>query len=323
MRIRVWNDPYDSNGNGYGGGNNDLEKAKKIGKWATDAGMKVLIDFHYSDVWADPGKQKAPKAWADYTIDEKVTAVSNYTTDSITALLKAGVDVGMVQVGNETNNGVCGESTWKNMCKIFDAGADAVHAVGEANGKNILVAVHFANPEKSSNYANYAKNLDTYDVSYDVFASSYYPYWHGTIDNLTSTLKNIADTYDKKVMVAETSWATTLEDGDGHENTVRKGNNDTQGSGMEYYTFSVQGQANEVRTVIQAIKNVGDAGIGVFYWEPAWIPVTVYDGSTENAGEVLNSNKTAWEKYGSGWAASYASEYDADDAGKYYGGSKG
>ena len=321
VRIRVWNDPYDSNGNGYGGGNNDLEKAKKIGKWATDAGMKVLIDFHYSDFWADPGKQKAPKAWADYTIDEKVTAVSNYTTDSITALLKAGVDVGMVQVGNETNNGVCGESTWKNMCKIFDAGADAVHAVGEANGKNILVAVHFANPEKSSNYANYAKNLDTYDVSYDVFASSYYPYWHGTIDNLTSTLKNIADTYDKKVMVAETSWATTLEDGDGHENTVRKGNNDTQGSGMEYYTFSVQGQANEVRTVIQAIKNVGDAGIGVFYWEPAWIPVTVYDGSAENAGEVLNSNKTAWEKYGSGWAASYASEYDADDAGKYYGGS--
>lgn len=321
VRIRVWNDPYDSNGNGYGGGNNDLEKAKKIGKWATDAGMKVLIDFHYSDFWADPGKQKAPKAWADYTIDEKVTAVSNYTTDSITALLKAGVDVGMVQVGNETNNGVCGESTWENMCKIFDAGADAVHVVGEANEKDILVAVHFANPEKSSNYAAYAENLNTYDVSYDVFASSYYPYWHGTIDNLTSTLKNIADTYDKKVMVAETSWATTLEDGDGHENTVRKGNNDTQGSGMEYYTFSVQGQANEVRTVIQAIKNVGDAGIGVFYWEPAWIPVNVYDSSADNAEDVLNANKTAWETYGSGWAASYASEYDANDAGKYYGGS--
>lgn len=283
--------------------------------------MKVLIDFHYSDFWADPGKQKAPKAWADYTIDEKVTAVSNYTTDSITALLKAGVDVGMVQVGNETNNGVCGESTWENMCKIFDAGADAVHAVGEANEKDILVAVHFANPEKSSNYAAYAENLNTYDVSYDVFASSYYPYWHGTIDNLTSTLKNIADTYDKKVMVAETSWATTLEDGDGHENTVRKGNNDTQGSGMEYYTFSVQGQANEVRTVIQAIKNVGDAGIGVFYWEPAWIPVNVYDSSADNAEDVLNANKTAWETYGSGWAASYASEYDANDAGKYYGGS--
>ena len=320
VRIRVWNDPYDSDGNGYGGGNNDLAKAKKIGKWATDAGMKVLIDFHYSDFWADPGKQKAPKAWADYTVDQKVTAVSEYTTKSITELLEAGVDVGMVQVGNETNNGVCGENTWENMCKIFDAGADAVHAAGAAKGKNILVAVHFANPEKSANYATYAKNLNTYDVSYDVFASSYYPYWHGTIANLTSTLKNIADTYGKKVMVAETSWATGLEEGDGHENTVRKGNNDVKVDGMDY-AFSVQGQANEVRSVISAIKNVGDNGIGVFYWEPAWIPVNVYNSSADNAEEVLASNKAAWEKYGSGWAASYAKEYDAEDAGKWYGGS--
>ena len=81
------------------------------------------------------------------------------------------------------------------------------------------------------------------------------------------------------------------------------------------YTFSIQGQANELRSVISAINNIGDNGIGVFYWEPAWIPVTVYDSSADNAEEVLASNKAAWEKYGSGWAASYASEYDADDAG--------
>ncbi len=316
VRIRVWNDPYDSEGNGYGGGNNDLAKAKTIGKWATEAGMKVLIDFHYSDFWADPDKQQAPKAWADYTIDEKVTAVSEYTTESITELRDAGVDVGMVQVGNETNNGVCGETSWENMCKIFDAGADAVHAIDSS----ILVAVHFANPENSGTYATYAKNLSDYDVSYDVFASSYYPYWHGTLDNLTSVLSDVATTYGKKVMVAETSWATTLEDGDGHENTVREGNNDTYQAGMDY-AFTVQGQANEVRSVIQAVKDVGDAGIGVFYWEPAWIPVQVYDSTASDAEAVLASNKAAWEKYGSGWAASYAGEYDAKDAGKWYGGS--
>ena len=316
VRIRVWNDPYDSEGNGYGGGNNDLAKAKTIGKWATEAGMKVLIDFHYSDFWADPDKQQAPKVWADYTIDEKVKAVSEYTTKSITELRDAGVDVGMVQVGNETNNGVCGETSWENMCKIFDAGADAVHAIDSS----ILVAVHFANPEKSGTYATYAKNLSDNEVSYDVFASSYYPYWHGTLDNLTSVLSNIATTYGKKVMVAETSWATTLEDGDGHENTVRDGNNDTYQAGMDY-AFTVQGQANEVRSVIQAVRDVGDAGIGVFYWEPAWIPVQVYDSTASDAEAVLASNKAAWEKYGSGWAASYAGEYDAKDAGKWYGGS--
>lgn len=315
VRIRVWNNPYDANGNGYGGGNNDLEKAKKIGKWATDAGMKVLIDFHYSDFWADPGKQQAPKAWKNMSIDEKVAAVKTYTKESLTELINAGVNVAMVQVGNETNNGICGENKWENMAKIFNAGSAGIREVSQ----DILVAVHFADPQKVGTYAKYAKNLNTYGVDYDVFASSYYPYWHGTLDNLTSTLKNIADTYNKKVMVAETSWANTLEDGDGHENTVRQGNNDTVTSIDE--PFTVQGQANEIRSVIQAIKNVGDAGIGVFYWEPAWIPVTVYDKDADNAQEVLAANKTAWEQYGSGWAASYAAEYDANDAGKWYGGS--
>ncbi len=317
VRIRVWNDPYDADGNGYGGGNNDLEKAKKIGKWATDAGMKVLIDFHYSDFWADPGKQQAPKSWKNLDIDEKVSAVKTYTQKSLTELINAGVDVAMVQVGNETNNGICGEFTWENMAKIFNAGAAGVRAVNS----DILVAVHFANPEKPGAYATYAENLDTYKVDYDVFASSYYPYWHGTTTNLTSVLKSIADTYSKKVMVAETSWANTLEDGDGHENTVRLGNNDKVTNTDINEPFTIQGQANEIRSVIQAIKNVGDAGIGVFYWEPAWIPVTVYDKDADNAKEVLAANRTAWEQYGSGWASSYAADYEAEDAGKWYGGS--
>ena len=294
-----------------------MEKAKKIGKWATNAGMKVLIDFHYSDFWADPGKQQAPKSWKNLDIDEKVSAVKTYTQESLTELINAGVDVAMVQVGNETNNGICGEFTWENMAKIFSAGAAGVRAVSS----EILVVVHFANPEKATNYATYAENLNTYGVDYDVFASSYYPYWHGTTTNLTSVLKNIADTYSKKVMVAETSWANTLEDGDGHENTVRLDNNDKVTNTDINEPFTVQGQANEIRSVIQAIKNVGDAGIGVFYWEPAWIPVTVYDKDADNAEEVLVANKVAWEKYGSGWAASYAADYEADDAGKWYGGS--
>ena len=126
----------------------------------------------------------------------------------------------------------------------------------------------------------------------------------------------MADTYGKLVMVAETSWAYTLDDGDGHENTVRKGKDDST-----TYDLSVQGQANEISSVIKAVKNTGSSGIGVFYWEPAWLPVNVYDSSAENAADVLAANKEAWEKYGSGWASSYAGEYDAADAGKWYGGS--
>lgn len=70
IRLRVWNDPYDSDGNGYGGENNDLASVITMGKWASEAGLKVLIDFHYSDFWADPAKQKAPKAWAEYSFED-------------------------------------------------------------------------------------------------------------------------------------------------------------------------------------------------------------------------------------------------------------
>ena len=104
VRIRVWNNPFDGNNKGYGGGNNDINVAKELGKLATNAGMKVLIDFHYSDFWADPGKQKEPKAWSGYTLAQKVEAVETYTKESLQILKDAGVDVGMVQVGNEPTN---------------------------------------------------------------------------------------------------------------------------------------------------------------------------------------------------------------------------
>ena len=144
-------------------------------------------------------------------------------------------------------------------------------------------------------------------MEYDVFASSYYPFWHGTLDNLTTQLKNIADKYGKKVMVAETSYTYTAEDGDGHGNT-----SPSSGQTLDY-PISVQGQATSVRNVFQAVCDVGEAGLGAFYWEPAWLPV----GSADN----YENNKTLWEKFGSGWASSYAKEYDPDDAGVWYGGS--
>lgn len=311
VRLRVWNNPYDANGNGYGGGNCDLEVAKTIGKWVTDAGMKVLVDFHYSDFWADPGKQRAPKAWEGMTVDEKVEAVKTYTKDSLQAMIDAGVSIGMVQVGNETNNGIAGETGWANMSKIFSAGSSAVREVAAANNTDILVAVHFTNPETAGRYAGYAKNLNDYGVDYDVFASSYYPYWHGTLDNLQSALKGVADTYGKKVMVAETSWVTTYEDGDGHGNTT-----DPADKAELINEVSVQGQVTSVRNVINTVAGIGEKGIGVFYWEPAWIPVQYYGGDAA----VLAENKVLWEKYGSGWASSFSGNYD-EDAGTWYGGS--
>ncbi len=205
------------------------------------------------------------------------------------------------------------------MCKLFSAGSAAVREVSEAFETDILVALHFTNPE-SGKYETFAKILAQNEVDYDVFASSYYPYWHGTLENLTETLSAIAEKYDKYVIVAETSWAYTLEDGDGSGNTVAEGTNDTAYGDLVYYDFSVQGQADEISAVISAMAETTN-GIGVFYWEPAWIPVQVYDADADDAETILEENQEIWETYGSGWASSYAAEYDPDDAGVYYGGS--
>lgn len=303
IRVRVWNDPFDSEGNGYGGGNCNIDTAVEIGKRATKYGMKLLVNFHYSDFWADPAKQMVPKAWKDILdIDQKAEAVYQYTAECLNKLKEAKVDVGMVQVGNESNGALCGEKIWMNIYKIMAAGSKATREVFP----EALVAVHFANPEKAGSYADYAKKLNYYSLDYDVFASSYYPYWHGTLENLTTVLNHVADTYEKKVMIAETSYAYTPDDTDFSGNSVSGGG----GIALDY-PMTVQGQANHVRNVVDTVVNDIHNGIGVFYWEGTWIAVGT------NSWE---ENSAIWEKYGAGWASSYAKEYDPEDAGKYFGG---
>lgn len=315
VRIRVWNNPYDEEGHGYGGGNNDLETAKEIGKLATDAGLRVLIDFHYSDFWADPDKYEVPKEWKDMDIDEKKEALDTYTVESLTDLIDSGVDVGMVQVGNETVNGLAGETDWENICGLMNEGSKAVRYVADTMEKEILVALHFTDISESK-YDTIAATLKDNQVDYDVFATSYYPFWHGTTENLTNVMSMIAEKYGKKVMVAETSYVYTLKDGDGHTQSVGE-----DFSLPDDYEASIQGQTDAIADVIQSVVNMGGEGIGVFYWEPAWIPVNVYNEKDKDAKKVLELNKKIWEEKGSGWASRYAGSYDADDAGKWYGGS--
>lgn len=302
IRVRIWNNPYDADGNGFGGGNCDINTAVEIGKRATKYGMKLLANFHYSDFWADPSKQMVPREWAGMDIETKTEAAYQYTKECLQKLKDAGVDVGMVQVGNESNGALCGEKTWFNIQYIMAAGSRATREVFP----DALVAVHFANPEKYTNYKDYAKKLEYYNLDYDVFGSSYYPYWHGTLDNLSKLLSEIATTYNKKVMVMETSYAYTNDDTDFTGNTISDG-----GGIVKDYPFTVQGQANSVRNITDTLVNKTTNAIGICYWEGTWI--TVGQNSWEE-------NSALWEKYGSGWASSYSAIYDPKDAGKYYGG---
>lgn len=303
IRLRVWNDPYDENGNGYGGGNNDVAAAITLGKRATQYGMKVCIDFHYSDFWADPKRQHAPKAWEGMTADEKADALYDFTKESLTGILDAGVDVGMVQVGNEINNGMSDETETDSVMKLLTAGSKAVREISSDYGKDIQIVLHYTNIEDNDGIDTIASNLKEYKVDYDIFGLSYYPFWDGTNENMQTVAKNIMENYGKKVMIAETSYCYTSEDGDGFGNSF-----DGIEDAVEGYAPTVQSQAAMIRDICAAANEVGV--IGMFYWEGAWIPV----------GSAGADNSALWEKYGSGWASSYSADYDPDDAGLYYGG---
>lgn len=303
IRLRVWNDPYDENGNGYGGGNNDLATAIELGKRATQYGMKVSIDFHYSDFWADPKRQHAPKAWEGMSGDEKADALYTFTKESLTELLDAGVNVGMVQIGNEINNGMSGETDVPTVMNLLCSGSKAVRETSEAYGKDIQVVVHYTNIELTDEIDNIASNLEEYGVDYDIFGLSYYPFWDGTNENMQAVATNIQEKYGKEVIIAETSYCYTTEDGDGFSNSF-----DGIEGIVDGYAATVQSQATMIRDICAAANEAGL--LGVFYWEGTWIPV----------GDATADNSSIWEKYGSGWASSYAGEYDPDDSGLYYGG---
>jgi arabinogalactan endo-1,4-beta-galactosidase len=345
IRLRVWNQPYvidentgeaktDEAGNVqyYGGGNNDINTAVKICEYINayneenpdSTQIKVLVDLHYSDFWADPDKQTAPKAWKNIDIDTKEKNVKTFTQECIAKVAETGVTVGMVQIGNETNNGICGteipevpndesgnpiytSAADSDYIKVFKAGCDAVKEYNEDHGTAIKRVVHFTDPHTAGTF--YANLLDKCGVDYDVYATSYYPYWHGSTTNLTEMLSNIASECGVEVMVAETQYVYTNDDYDGADNQAYEGKDNIE---LTDWPVSVQGQANEIRDVIDAVASVGKSGIGMFYWEPAWLGVgNAYDEDGALDDTALTANKKLWNTYGSGWATDAAEEYDS------------
>ena len=317
VRVRVWNDPYDENGNGYGAGNCNVDTAVKIAEACASAGLTMLVDFHYSDFWADPSRQIAPKAWTNYTVSEKAEAIYDFTLDSLNKISAAGAKITMVQVGNETSNAIAGVSNVKDMCTLFSSGSSAVRkfsadTYGSADA--VKVAIHVANPNNGE-MTTWAGRLQENNVDYDVLATSYYAFWHGTLSNLKNQMRTVKDTYGKDVMVAETSYVYTTEDTDGKENAVSS----ESAKGTDHvYESSPQGQATAVRDVIDAASSVG--ALGVYYWEPAWITVGDITGlEGEELEAQIAKNHEIWETYGSGWASSYAQSYDWASVGAYGG----
>ena len=323
IRIRIWNDPFNADGETYGGGGNDVSTGVEIAKEAAQYDMKVLLDFHYSDFWAEPAVQLIPKAWKkDVNNTEKMCSdVYDFTKESIQKFKDGGANIGMVQVGNEITNGLLGiysnrdkgESfnvIWGDKKKSTEVNKylkAGIKAVRECTPQ-ALVALHLETP----NVWKYKTIMNTWkrdNVDYDVLGSSYYPFWSiAAKANTPKTLKDVqtlAASYGKMFAVFETSWVNSLNDGDGTPNSI----GDSTSTGA--YEVGPQGQVNELTDLYDTVLSQ-DNGLGTFYWEGAWIPVKA--GWTN-----WEYNKQIADQYGTGWASKGALGYFPDSKMYYKG----
>ena len=293
VRLRLWVDPYDSEGNSYGGGSNDFNTTLYLAKRAQEKGMKVLIDFHLSDYWADPGTQSKPKAWENLSYDELKTTLYNYMKNTLNDFKNQGVVPDMVQVGNETSSGILWDEgkiggDYTDFTQLAELLNQAISGVRASVGNQTKIVLHLDNGGNNSLYRWWFDGVTGcgFDLDFDIIGLTYYPMWHGTMDDLQYNLNDISARYNKDVMIVETAYAFTLADGDGLGSSFSPQDEEIGG-----YPASVQGQKDFMSDLESVILNVpGNRGLGFFYWEPEWIPVEGAYWGTEAGKEYIEDN---------------------------------
>ncbi len=294
IRLRLWHTPVNAadvvesgrvisrKGDPVGGGNNDLATTIELARRAKAQGLKVLLDIHYSDFWADPATQTKPAAWRNLHGRALQRAMHDYTASVLDALDAAGAMPDMVQIGNETNAGMLWPDgqAWsadKNariggdeaFVALLDSGIRAVREHDARSGHRLPVMLHLAGGTDPKLCHHMFGLFTARHLDFDVIGLSFYAYFHGTIAQLRSNLDELAVRYRKPLIVVETSYGYTLENGDATPDVFN-----AQLAARAGYPATVEGQAHAIRDVADAVASVPlGLGRGYFYWEPAWIPV--------------------------------------------------
>lgn len=293
VRLRLWHTPVFAEdvieggklvakkGMAVGGGNNGLATTMRLARRAKTLGLKVLLDIHYSDFWADPQTQVKPAAWTGQHDAALQAAVREYTEGTLDALDAVGAAPDMVQIGNETNAGMLWPDgqTWSAdksahiggdaaFAALLRAGIAGVRANDARSGRHLAVMLHLAGGT-DPDLCHHMFDLFTAEhLDYDVIGLSWYPIYHGTLAQLKSNLDDLAQRYRKPLVVVETAYGWTLRDADGTPNLL-----DAEHETKAGYPATVAGQAQVIRDVIATVAAVPNGlGRGIFYWEPAWIP---------------------------------------------------
>ncbi len=258
IRLRVWVNPA----HGY----NNRDRVAEFAARVKADGLKLLIDFHYSDTWADPEHQSKPAAWASHSFSQLQAAVYDHTFDVCDRLKSQGTPPDVVQIGNEIDNGILwpeGHITdWASLAALLKQGC----AAAKACSPSIDVMLHVADAGDGTGAREWFDNARSHGILWDVTGLSYYSYWHGTMAAMTSTVKDLKSRYGKPVLIAETAYPFTLRENDGERNVIHSSDQLPPG-----YPATPDGQASNLRDVLAAARSGGAAG--VLYWEPTWTAV--------------------------------------------------
>ena len=273
VRFRIWNDPAKGQG---GGGNTDEARAIEMTRRAKALGMKVLIDFHYSDWWADPGKQYKPHAWEGHSKEQLVQDVYDYTAKVLKDFQAQGLQPEMIQVGNEVKSGMIwpegklpSDDGDLQFSRMVAAGLKAIHDNDPKH--EIKTMIHLPDGGDNAVYRNFFDSLiNKHGVNdFDIIGMSYYPFWHGTMQQLQENMDDVSKRYNKDVIVVETAFGYTNKNFDDMPNPYGETAERIGG-----YRSTVQGQATGLRDLMEHVVAVPNhRGTGIFYWEPDWYAV--------------------------------------------------
>jgi arabinogalactan endo-1,4-beta-galactosidase len=254
VRLRLFHAPTDLP--------NNLDYTIASAKAAKKLGFHILLDLHYSDTWADPAKQFTPKAWVGLSHEQLVKAVFAYTRDTIAALRSADVLPDIVQIGNEVISGMLWPDgrlpdNWDHFAALLKAGIAGV-AAGADDGPHPRIMIHIDRGGDVEGTKYFFDKLNSYHVPFDVIGQSYYPWWHGSLNDLRDNLRFMAKTYKKNIFVVETaySWKPT-------EYINKKAP----------FPETPEGQKQFLAAVNRVVQETpGGLGKGIFWWEPAVPP---------------------------------------------------
>jgi arabinogalactan endo-1,4-beta-galactosidase len=300
VRLRVWTAPP--------AGYSTLSSALTLARRARAVGLQVLLDLHYCDFWADPGKQPTPAAWAGQNLSTLAGTVRSYTRDAVAAFARQGTPVSMIQVGNEITNGMLwplGEvyrsdgEHWAEFTTLLKAGITGARE-GNPAGNALQVMVHIDRGGDNGGSRYFYDHVLAQGVRFDVIGLSYYPFWHGSLAALRSNLNDLANRYGKDLVLAEVSYPWTLGNGDQLGNFITSPSQLPDGAAFPASQSGQVAYFEELRNVLAAVPS--GRGAGFFDWEPGWLPgvgwapgegnpndnLTMFDWSG-NALPVLNA----------------------------------